>query len=193
MLESISGVVQKLTPTYTVVTTSGLGFYINISVNTCERLRENSSCVLLLHEVIREDAFDLYGFFDENERSMFRLLISVSGIGANTARVILSKMTPSELASAILSGDSATIQSIKGIGGKTAQRVVLELKDKVSFAEGDEKIVVGQGNTLKIESLSALVMLGYQKSAAEKVVDAIMRESVQHSVEDIVKIALKRL
>ncbi|MBR4690999.1 MAG: Holliday junction branch migration protein RuvA [Bacteroidales bacterium] len=193
MLESISGVVQKLTPTYAVVTTSGLGFYINISVNTCEKLRENTSCVLLLHEVIREDAFDLYGFFDENERSMFRLLISVSGIGANTARVILSKMTPSELASAILSGDSATIQSIKGIGAKTAQRVVLELKDKVSFVEGNEKIVVGQGNTLKIESLSALVMLGYQKSAAEKVVDAIMRESVQHSVEDIVKIALKRL
>lgn len=193
MLESISGVVQKLTPTYAVVTTLGLGFYINISVNTCEKLRENTSCVLLLHEVIREDAFDLYGFFDENERSMFRLLISVSGIGANTARVILSKMTPSELASAILSGDSATIQSIKGIGAKTAQRVVLELKDKVSFVEGDEKIVVGQGNTLKIESLSALVMLGYQKSAAEKVVDAIMRESVQHSVEDIVKIALKRL
>ncbi|MBQ3675826.1 MAG: Holliday junction branch migration protein RuvA [Bacteroidales bacterium] len=193
MLESISGVVQKLTPTYAVVTTSGLGFYINISVNTCEKLRENTSCVLLLHEVIREDAFDLYGFFDENERSMFRLLISVSGIGANTARVILSKMIPSELASAILSGDSATIQSIKGIGAKTAQRVVLELKDKVSFVEGDEKIVVGQGNTLKIESLSALVMLGYQKSAAEKVVDAIMRESVQHSVEDIVKIALKRL
>ncbi|MBP5724803.1 MAG: Holliday junction branch migration protein RuvA [Bacteroidales bacterium] len=193
MLESISGVVQKLTPTYAVVTTSGLGFYINISVNTCEKLRENTSCVLLLHEVIREDAFELYGFFDENERSMFRLLISVSGIGANTARVILSKMTPSELASAILSGDSATIQSIKGIGAKTAQRVVLELKDKVSFVEGDEKIVVGQGNTLKIESLSALVMLGYQKSAAEKVVDAIMRESVQHSVEDIVKIALKRL
>ena len=193
MLESISGVVQKLTPTYAVVTTSGLGFYINISVNTCEKLRENTSCVLLLHEVIREDSFDLYGFFDENERSMFRLLISVSGIGANTARVILSKMTPSELASAILSGDSATIQSIKGIGAKTAQRVVLELKDKVSFVEGDEKIVVGQGNTLKIESLSALVMLGYQKSAAEKVVDAIMRESVQHSVEDIVKIALKRL
>ena len=193
MLESISGVVQKLTPTYAVVTTSGLGFYINISVNTCEKLRENTSCVLLLHEVIREDAFELYGFYDENERSMFRLLISVSGIGANTARVILSKMTPSELASAILSSDSATIQSIKGIGAKTAQRVVLELKDKVSFVEGDEKIVVGQGNTLKIESLSALVMLGYQKSAAEKVVDAIMRESVQHSVEDIVKIALKRL
>ena len=193
MLESISGVVQKLTPTYAVVTTSGLGFYINISVNTCEKLRENTSCVLLLHEVIREDAFELYGFSDENERSMFRLLISVSGIGANTARVILSKMTPSELASAILSSDSATIQSIKGIGAKTAQRVVLELKDKVSFVEVDEKIVVGQGNTLKIESLSALVMLGYQKSAAEKVVDAIMRESVQHSVEDIVKIALKRL
>lgn len=193
MLESISGLVQKLTPTYTVVTTSGLGFYINITVNTCEKLRENTDCTLLLHEIIREDAHDLYGFFDENERTMFRLLISVSGIGANTARVILSKMTPSELATAILSGDSATIQSIKGIGGKTAQRVVLELKDKVNFVEEDAKIVVGQGNTLKIESLSALVMLGYQKSSAEKVVDAIMQEAVQHSVEDIVKLALKRL
>ena len=193
MLESISGLVQKLTPTYAVVTTSGLGFYINITVNTCEKLRENTDCSLLLHEIIREDAHDLYGFFDENERTMFRLLISVSGIGANTARVILSKMTPSELATAILSGDSATIQSIKGIGGKTAQRVVLELKDKVSFVEEDAKIVVGQGNTLKIESLSALVMLVYQKSSAEKVVDAIMREAVQHSVEDIVKLALKRL
>lgn len=193
MLESISGLVQKLTPTYVVVTTSGLGFYINISINTCEKLRENTNCTLLLHEIIREDTFDLYGFFDENERTMFRLLISVSGIGANTARVILSKMTPSELATAILSGDSATIQSIKGIGGKTAQRLVLELKDKVNFVEEDAKIVVGQGNTLKIESLSALVMLGYQKSSAEKVVDAIMQESVQHSVEDIVKLALKRL
>lgn len=193
MLESISGLVQKLTPTYAVVTTSGLGFYINITVNTCEKLRENTDCSLLLHEIIREDAHDLYGFFDENERTMFRLLISVSGIGANTARVILSKMTPSELATAILSGDSATIQSIKGIGGKTAQRVVLELKDKVNFVEEDAKIVVGQGNTLKIESLSALVMLGYQKCSAEKVVDAIMREAVQHSVEDIVKLALKRL
>ncbi|MBO4777739.1 MAG: Holliday junction branch migration protein RuvA [Bacteroidales bacterium] len=193
MLESISGLVQKLTPTYAVVTTSGLGFYINITVNTCEKLRENTDCSLLLHEIIREDAHDLYGFFDENERTMFRLLISVSGIGANTARVILSKMTPSELATAILSGDSATIQSIKGIGGKTAQRVVLELKDKVNFVEEDAKIVVGQGNTLKIESLSALVMLGYQKSSAEKVVDAIMQEAVQHSVEDIVKLALKRL
>ena len=193
MLESISGLVQKLTPTYAVVTTSGLGFYINITVNTCEKLRENTDCTLLLHEIIREDAHDLYGFFDENERTMFRLLISVSGIGANTARVILSKMTPSELATAILSGDSATIQSIKGIGGKTAQRVVLELKDKVNFVEEDAKIVVGQGKTLKIESLSALVMLGYQKSSAEKVVDAIMQEAVQHSVEDIVKLALKRL
>lgn len=193
MLESISGLVQKLTPTYAVVTTSGLGFYVNISVNTCEKLREHEQCTLLLHEVIREDAHDLYGFYDENERTMFRLLTSVSGIGANTARVILSKMTPAELATAILSGDSATIQSIKGIGGKTAQRVVLELKDKVTFIESDEKIVVGQGNTLKIESLSALVMLGYQKGAAEKVVDAIMQESVLHTVEDIVKIALKRL
>ncbi|MBR4349183.1 MAG: Holliday junction branch migration protein RuvA, partial [Bacteroidales bacterium] len=168
-------------------------FYVNISLNTCEKLRENTETTLLLHEIIREDTFDLYGFIDENERTMFRLLISISGIGANTARVILSKMTPSELAEAIMSGNSAAIQTIKGIGGKTAQRLVLELKDKVGFAEGESKIISSQGNTLKIESLSALVMLGYQKNAAEKVVDAIMQESVQHSVEDVVKLALKRI
>ena len=193
MLELVTGTIQKLTPTYAVVVTSGIGFYVNISLNTCEKLRENTETTLLLHEIIREDTFDLYGFIDENERTMFRLLISISGIGANTARVILSKMTPSELAEAIMSGNSAAIQTIKGIGGKTAQRLVLELKDKVGFAEGDSKIISSQGNTLKIESLSALVMLGYQKNAAEKVVDAIMQESVQHSVEDVVKLALKRI
>ncbi|MBR3979935.1 MAG: Holliday junction branch migration protein RuvA [Bacteroidales bacterium] len=193
MLELVTGTIQKLTPTYAVVVTSGVGFYVNISLNTCEKLRENTETTLLLHEIIREDTFDLYGFIDENERTMFRLLISISGIGANTARVILSKMTPSELAEAIMSGNSAAIQTIKGIGGKTAQRLVLELKDKVGFAEGESKIISSQGNTLKIESLSALVMLGYQKNAAEKVVDAIMQESVQHSVEDVVKLALKRI
>lgn len=193
MLELVTGTIQKLTPTYAVVVTSGVGFYVNISLNTCEKLRENTETTLLLHEIIREDTFDLYGFIDENERTMFRLLISISGIGANTARVILSKMTPSELAEAIMSGNSAAIQTIKGIGGKTAQRLVLELKDKVGFAEGESKIISTQGNTLKIESLSALVMLGYQKNAAEKIVDAIMQESVQHSVEDVVKLALKRI
>ena len=193
MLELVTGTIQKLTPTYAVVVTSGVGFYVNISLNTCEKLRENTETTLLLHEIIREDTFDLYGFIDENERTMFRLLISISGIGANTARVILSKMTPSELAEAIMSGNSEAIQTIKGIGGKTAQRLVLELKDKVGFAEGESKIISSQGNTLKIESLSALVMLGYQKNAAEKVVDAIMQESVQHSVEDVVKLALKRI
>lgn len=193
MLELVTGTIQKLTPTYAVVVTSGVGFYVNISLNTCEKLRENTETTLLLHEIIREDTFDLYGFIDENERTMFRLLISISGIGANTARVILSKMTPSELAEAIMSGNSAAIQTIKGIGGKTAQRLVLELKDKVGFAEGESKIISSQGNTLKIESLSALVMLGYQKNAAEKVVDAIMQESVQRSVEDVVKLALKRI
>ena len=193
MLELVTGTIQKLTPTYAVVVTSGVGFYVNISLNTCEKLRENTETTLFLHEIIREDTFDLYGFIDENERTMFRLLISISGIGANTARVILSKMTPSELAEAIMSGNSAAIQTIKGIGGKTAQRLVLELKDKVGFAEGESKIISSQGNTLKIESLSALIMLGYQKNAAEKVVDAIMQESVQHSVEDVVKLALKRI
>ncbi len=193
MLDTLTGNVQKVTPTYAVVTTVGLGFYVNISVNTCQKLKEQTTVTLLLHEIIREDTFDLYGFVEENERTMFRLLLSVSGIGANTARVILSKLTPGELAGAIQAGDVATIQSIKGIGGKTAQRLLLELKDKVGFADADSKIVVGQGNTLKNESLYALVMLGYPKNAAEKVVDAIMQESVQRTVEDIVKLALKRL
>ena len=193
MLDTLTGNVQKVTPTYAVVSTAGLGFYVNISVNTCQKLKEQTTVTLLLHEIIREDTFDLYGFVDENERTMFRLLLSVSGIGANTARVILSKLTPTELAGAIEIGDIATIQCIKGIGGKTAQRLVLELKDKVGFAEGNSKIIVGQGNTLKNESLYALVMLGYPKNSAEKVVDAIMQESAQRTVEDIVKLALKRL
>ena len=193
MLDTLTGNVQKVTPTYAVVTTAGLGFYVNISVNTCQKLKEQTTVTLLLHEIIREDTFDLYGFVEEDERTMFRLLLSVSGIGANTARVILSKLTPRELAGAIQAGDVATIQSIKGIGGKTAQRLLLELKDKVGFADADSKIVVGQGNTLKNESLYALVMLGYPKNAAEKVVDSIMQESVQRTVEDIVKLALKRL
>ena len=193
MLDTLTGNVQKVTPTYAVVTTAGLGFYVNISVNTCQKLKEQTTVTLLLHEIIREDTFDLYGFVEEDERTMFRLLLSVSGIGANTARVILSKLTLGELAGAIQAGDVATIQSIKGIGGKTAQRLLLELKDKVGFADADSKIVVGQGNTLKNESLYALVMLGYPKNAAEKVVDSIMQESVQRTVEDIVKLALKRL
>src|SRR5690606_4319472 len=120
----------------------------NISLNTCEQLQVNSSATILLHEVIREDTYDLYGFVEDDERRMFRLLISVSGVGANTARVILSKLKTSELAQAIVTGDVALIQSVKGIGAKSAQRVIVDLKDKVSHDASNSDLFVLQGNSL---------------------------------------------
>ena len=168
MLEYISGTVKNLTPTYVVIETNGLGYFVNISLNTCEQLQINSPATILLHEVIREDTYDLYGFVEEDERRMFRLLISVSGVGANTARVILSKLKTSELAQAIVTGDVAVIQSVKGIGAKSAQRVIVDLKDKVSHDANNSDLFVLQGNSLFDEALSALIMLGFAKNSVEK-------------------------
>ncbi|HPY82294.1 MAG: Holliday junction branch migration protein RuvA [Bacteroidales bacterium] len=193
MLEFISGTVKTLTPTYVIIETNGLGYFVNISLITCEKLKLNTSTTMLLHEVIREDTFDLYGFLHEEERKMFRLLISVSGIGANTARVILSKLQTSELAQAIIAGDVALIQSVKGIGAKTAQRVIIDLKDKVSRDGVNTDLFVTQSNSLFDEALSALIMLGFSKKSVEKQLQKIIKEEAVSSVEEIVKIALKRL
>ena len=193
MLEFISGTVKTLTPTYVIIETNGLGYFVNISLITCEKLKLNTSTTMLLHEVIREDTFDLYGFLHEEERKMFRLLISVSGIGANTARVILSKLQTSELAQAIIAGDVALIQSVKGIGAKTAQRVIIDLKDKVSRDGVNTDLFVTQSNSLFDEALSALILLGFSKKSVEKQLQKIIKEEAVSSVEEIVKIALKRL
>jgi holliday junction DNA helicase RuvA len=193
MLEFISGNVQKLTPTYAVIENSGIGYFVNISLYTCEKLKQNTSTTLLIHEIIREDTHELYGFIDEVERTMFRFLLSVSGVGANTARVILSKLSASEVATAIAGGNVQVLQGIKGIGAKTAQRIIIDLKDKVSVGSQSLEIFVSQSNTLAQEALSALIMLGFAKNSVEKIVQAIVSENSDANVEDVVKTALKRL
>ncbi len=193
MLEYISGTIQKLTPTYAVIDNAGIGYFVNISVYTCQKITQNSQTTLLVHEIIREDAHELFGFCDETERSMFRMLISVSGVGANTARVILSKLSAQEVASSIALGNVQVLQAVKGIGGKTAQRIIVDLKDKVTSIYQGEEIFVSQGNTLVHEALSALLMLGFAKNSVEKIVQTIVSEQTYTSVEDVVKAALKRL
>ncbi|MDR0941889.1 MAG: Holliday junction branch migration protein RuvA [Bacteroidales bacterium] len=193
MLEYISGTVKKITPTYTIIDNAGIGYCINISLQTCEQLREETPATLLVHEIIREDAHELYGFAQESERALFRLLISVSGVGANTARVILSKLSYGEISQAIASGNVNLIQSVKGIGAKTAQRIIIDLRDKILLTSALEENEPVQSNIIQNEALSALSMLGFAKAAADKVVQKIVNTNPHASVEEIVKQALKQM
>ncbi len=193
MLEFIRGYIEKITPTYAILENNGIGYFIKISLHTFEKLKGQKKAQLLIHEILREDTHDFFGFFDEEERTMFRLLISVSGVGANTACVILSKLQTQELAHAIVNGDVALIQSVKGIGAKSAQRVILDLKDKVVADGYNTELFVSKDNTLISEALSALVMLGYAKGTVEKTLRKIMHEEPITAVEDLVKMALKRM
>lgn len=193
MLEYISGTVKKTTPTYTIIDNAGIGYFINISLQTCEQLREGTQATLLVHEIIREDVHELYGFLQELERTLFRLLISVSGVGANTARVILSKLSYSEISQAIASGNVALIQSVKGIGAKTAQRIIVDLRDKMVLTAAMDENVPIQSNIIQNEALSALSMLGFAKAAADKVIQNIVKTTPHASVEEIVKQALKQM
>jgi holliday junction DNA helicase RuvA len=193
MLEFISGKIEELTPTAVVLDNHGLGYYINISLNAYAELQEKLDAKLLLHEVIREDTYTLYGFLNNKEREVFRLLVSVSGIGANTARMMLSKLSPAEIEQAILNEDVNLLKSIKGIGLKSAQRVIVDLKDKIKSEDAGNEIFSVSNNTSKEESLSALVMLGFPKNIATKVVDKIILENPKASVEEIIKVSLNRL
>ena len=213
MYEYIKGEITELTPTYLVLETGGVGYFINISINTYAILYESHSKSparedstpqssserkinkIFIHQVVREDAIILFGFSDKLEREIFRLLITVSGIGANTARMMLSSLSPSEIQQAIIEGNVPVLKGIKGIGAKSAQRIIVDLKDKLGKVSEVEEIFVPEYNTIKVESLSALVMLGFSKNAVEKVIDKILSESPDDfkTVEDLVKQALKRL
>lgn len=193
MLEYISGTVKKTTPTYTIIDNAGIGYFINISLQTCEQLREETPTTLLVHEIIREDVHELYGFAQESERALFRLLISVSGVGANTARVILSKLSYGEISQAIASGNVNVIQSVKGIGAKTAQRIIVDLRDKMLLTSALNENAPVQSNIIQNEALSALSMLGFAKVAADKVIQNIVKTNPHASVEEIVKQALKQM
>jgi Holliday junction DNA helicase RuvA len=193
MIEYIKGPIVRITPAYLVVEASGIGYFINISLNTFSRLERKTEYSVLIHEVIREDTHQLFGFADNEERETFRMLISVSGVGASTARMVLSSLSPQEIAHAIAGSDVNALKSVKGIGLKTAQRIIVDLKDKIGKTSGDGEIFTISDNTGRDEALSALIMLGFAKSAVLKVLDRIVREEKNLTVEDMIRKALKNL
>jgi len=193
MYEYITGKITEITPTYVVLECNGTGYFIHISVSTYSQIQSRKEIKLLIHLIVREDAHLLYGFFNKFERDIFRMLISVSGIGASTARMMLSSLTPVEIQQAILTSDVSLLTSIKGIGTKSAQRIILDLKDKLGHEAAGDEIFAVKDNRIKDEALSALAMLGFSKSAVEKVIQKILSENKSIVVEELIKRALKSL
>ena len=193
MITQIKGKLIEKNPTQVVVDCNGIGYEINISLHTFSSISADANIQLYTHLQVSEDAHILYGFFTVQERAVFRLLISVSGIGTSTARTMLSSLSPAQIQLAIGSEDVPTIQGVKGIGLKTAQRVIIELKDKIRSIQGSEEIPVHKSNTIKEETLSALEVLGYSRKASEKVVDKLIQSNPEITVEDSIKGALNKL
>ena len=193
MITHIQGRLVEKNPTDVVIECNGVGYFINISLHTFSSLPTSENVKLFTHLIVREDAHTLYGFSTVAEREIFRLLISVSGVGPATARTMMSSLAPEQIVDAIATNDLPTIQSAKGIGAKTAQRLVLDLKDKILKVYGLSDISVDTSNTNKNEALSALETLGFIRKKAEKVCDAIVKDNPQASVEMIIKQALKKL
>jgi Holliday junction DNA helicase RuvA len=193
MIDYIKGKIAELNPAFTIIENQGIGYFLSISLTTFSKLEGKAEIKILVHEVIREDAHLLFGFADKEEREIFRLLISVSGVGASTARMMLSSLNPGEIEKAIVSADVNILKGVKGIGLKTAQRIILDLKDKLGKQPGTGEIFSFTDNTKREEALSALVMLGFGKSAVIKVLDRIIRDEKGLSVEDLIKRALKNL
>ncbi|MEG2341466.1 MAG: Holliday junction branch migration protein RuvA, partial [Odoribacter sp.] len=191
MYEYIKGILVEAAPAYAIVECGGIGYFVHISVNTYSQISAEKTVVLYIHLIVREDAHLLYGFFSKEERRVFRLLISVSGVGANTANVMLSSMTVNEIAGAIMTENVNAIKSVKGIGLKTAQRVIIELKDKISTAGITGDATLGVTSTIQEEALSALMMLGFVKGQASKVLDKVVAGGGITSVEELIKQALK--
>ncbi|MGB0389931.1 MAG: Holliday junction branch migration protein RuvA [Salibacteraceae bacterium] len=193
MIEFLKGRLAEKNPSYVVVDCNGIGYYVNISLNTFSALSDGEAISLFTHLAIREDAHVLYGFADKEERAFFRQLISVSGVGASTAQMVLSSLAPAEAMSAIINGDVATLQSVKGIGGKTAQRIIIDLKDKIAKIELNADISVTSHNTSRQEALSALFALGFDKNKSTKMIDNLLKSNGEAPVEELVKLALKKL
>jgi Holliday junction DNA helicase RuvA len=191
MYEFIEGEFVEKSPAHLIVQAGHLAYYINISVFTYSQVSNQTSGRIYLHFVVREDVQIFYGFGTREEREIFRMLISVSGVGANTARLILSSLSPDEIAHAILAGNVAVLQGIKGIGVKSAQRIIVDLKDKVGEGAGIDELFLSQDNTSSEEALSALVALGFPKKTVEKILTRILSEQPDLSAEEVVKAALK--
>jgi len=193
MITHIEGKLVEKNPTDIVIDCNGVGYFINVSLHTFSQLPASENIKVFTHLQVREDAHTLYGFYEKAEREIFRLLVSVSGVGASTARTMLSSLTPEQVKDAIATEDAAIIQSVKGIGTKTAQRVILDLKDKVLKVEGLAGISTSSSNTNKNEALSALETLGFTRKQSEKVCDKIIKQNPQATAEEIIKLALKNL
>ncbi|AZB01411.1 Holliday junction branch migration protein RuvA [Chryseobacterium joostei] len=194
MIFSLQGTVQELTPTYAVINVQGVGYYVGISLMTSQTLALNQQTFLFTQQIIREDAHLLFGFNTRSEKEMFNLLISVNGVGAVSALILLSTLSLDEIASAILSGNGTLIQKAKGIGAKTAERIIVDLKDKVQkFSGPAENISLLVDNKIKEESLSALEVLGIPKRTSEKMADKILKQNPSISVEELVKQILKNI
>jgi Holliday junction DNA helicase RuvA len=199
MYEYIQGTLTEINPAYAVIEAAGVGYILQITLNTYTRISGQERCKLFTHQVVREDAHLLFGFADDEERELFRLLISVSGVGPNTARLLLSSMSTAELRQAIVTAQVGVLKSVKGIGDKSAQRIIVDLKDKIDKGGLTGRKIDFSHNTVREESLSGLVILGFPRKIAEKAVDEVLKswklegkENVQ-SVELLIKEALKRL
>ncbi|MDG1710398.1 MAG: Holliday junction branch migration protein RuvA [Schleiferiaceae bacterium] len=193
MITQLTGRLVEKSPTDVVIDCNGIGYMVHISLHTFSQLSNDENIKLFTHLQVKEDSHTLFGFFTIIERAIFQQLISVSGIGATTARNMLSSLEPNQIRRAIISEDLATIKSIKGIGLKTAQRVLIELKDKMLNLSGSEEIQVFSNNTIKEEALSALEVLGYSRKQSEKVIDNVIQSSPDSSVEALIKAALNKL
>jgi Holliday junction DNA helicase RuvA len=193
MITHIQGKLVEKNPTDVVIDCNGVGYLLNISLHTFSQIPDQEALKLYTHLIVREDSHTLFGFSSVSEREIFKLLLSVSGIGANTARMMLSSLTPQQVKEGIALGDVALIQSIKGIGAKTAARVILDLKDKVLKVYDIDEVSVNMSNTNKDEALSALEVLGFTKKQSERVVDKIVSQYPDATVENIIKDALKNL
>jgi holliday junction DNA helicase RuvA len=193
MIAQIQGKLLEKTPTEVVIDCNGVGYHINISLHTYSLLPKTDLIKLYTHLIIKEDAHSLYGFVEKSEKEIFKMLLTVSGIGAGIARTMLSSLEPKQIIQALASGDVNTIQSIKGIGGKTAQRAILDLKDKVLKLYDLDEVSMFQNNTNRDEALSALEVLGFVRKTSEKVVDKVISQNPDATVELIIKLALKNL
>lgn len=203
MIEYIKGEITDITPaTVTIETRSGVAYLLHISLNTYTAIQNKSNILIYVHEAIREDAWVLFGFASKEERELFLLLITVSGIGGNTARMILSALSPSELCDVIATGNDKLLKTVKGIGLKTAQRIIVDLKDKIKSQTGSgitaptaegANFNILKSNTIQNEAVKALTMLGFPPAASNKVVGAIIQEEPAIPVEQVIKLALKRL
>jgi holliday junction DNA helicase RuvA len=192
MIAYLKGQITAKTPAYIIVECAGVGYFINISLQTFSLIPDSGEVKIFTHFIVREDAHSLFGFATQEEKNLFGHLISVSGVGPNTARMILSSMSAIEIKSAIVNNNAAVLQNIKGIGAKSAQRIIVDLKDKLEKegVSGDENFSLAN-NTIHDEALSALVMLGFAKNSAQKTIDSILRKNSNYTVEELIKEALR--